>query len=231
MVMKIDYSKMYNDNAEVYARAQREFYSRHPDKSREKFYEFIGPDVAGKKILDAGCGFGHDMKVLKDKGADVYGVDAAENMIAIAQREHPDLQNLFVKSFDDTAFKDEIFDIVISRYALHYAEDLSKTFKEIHRVLKPGGTLVVLVANPLLAFVAKKERNYFSDEVVSIPLFDNKVTIFEPSRTFSDYINYGTLSRLDLLDWFESPGRENDPKENSFKEVVPDFLLMKFQKR
>lgn len=223
--------KQYKDRAEDYMAAQTAFYKEHADQSRANFYAHIQQPVKGQRLLDAGCGFGKDLVHFQREGADVYGFDGSEGMIRIAREQHPELTNLSVQEFENLDYEDTFFDIIISRYALYYAADLEKAYQELHRVLKPGGTMTLLVAHPLLAFIAKKERRYHDSSIVEIPLFDNAISIIEPSRTLGEYLSPFVLKRFDLLALFEGPGLENAPTENSFAEVVPDYLILKFIKR
>jgi len=109
------------------------------------------PDVNGKDVLDAGCGHGWYADWLARKGARIVAVDRSREMVTLARERlgerarviHGDVSNLreFLAS--------ESFDIILSSLVLHYLEDLSKTFLEWARLLRPRGTLVFSTHHPL----------------------------------------------------------------------------------
>lgn len=224
-------TKQYDKFAEKYVKEQTKFYSKYSDKSREAFYKQINFSLKNKKLLDVGCGSGKDLSYFKKKGAVVYGIDASKKMIEIAKKNNSSLINLSVQEAEKTNFKNNFFDIIISRYTLHYEMNLEKVFKELYRILKPKGFLIFLVAHPLLSFMAKKEKIYHKREVVKIPIYNNKIILKEPTHTFSEYLNNFVLKNFEILSFYESPGLENKPRESNIKEIVPDFLLLKLRKK
>nr|WP_235854322.1 class I SAM-dependent methyltransferase [Nonomuraea aridisoli] len=121
-------------------------------------------DVAGRRILDAGCGSGPLSAALRDRGANVTGIDASAGMLAIARRRLGDdvaLQVVDVR--DPLPFADGEFDDVVASLVLHYLEDWGPTLAEMRRVLKPGGRLIVSVNHPFVDHLASNPRpSYFS---------------------------------------------------------------------
>lgn len=220
--------KQYNGRAEKYMNAQNKFYSGKEDDSRMALQALFDFDVDGKTLLDAGCGFGKDLAYFKDLGAIVYGIDVSEEMIGLVRKNNPGIENLFVQGYDNTSFGDNFFDVVHSRYAFQYSEDLDSVFKEMHRIIKPGGYFVFLAAHPLLSFIAKEKRDYNKRETISFPIFDGSFVLYEPSHTVSDYLSPALLSGFDLLHFSEQKQKEN---ENNFDEIVPDYLVIKLRKR
>ncbi len=208
----------YEKRANEYMKAQLEFYSKRKDVSRNALYSQIDFSLKGKKILDVGCGFGADLKFYKRKGAIVYGIDISRSMIEIAKKLHPDLkENLFVRSFDNTKFKSEFFDVIVSRYTLHYSKNLKLTFQELHRILKRGGILIGLVTHPFLILLHKK-KNYHKKEIVNIPIYDGRFVTQQPSHTFSEYFNDFVLKHFKLLDFYED------------KRARPEFFVFKLKR-
>ncbi len=228
--MPHDFIKQYNINAEKYADAQRRFYSDKSDESRIAIYSQFDFDLEGSVILDAGCGFGKDMLHFQKCGARIYGIDASDEMVRLTMRDNSELKNIYVQRFENTFFENSFFDAVYSRYAMHYAENLDKVYNEIHRILKPEGRFVFLVAHPLLSFVAKKEKNYHKRETVDIPIFNGDFVVNEPSRTFSDYLTPNLFSLFEMANFYEQTA-EDKSNENNFQEVVPDYMLLKLIKR
>jgi SAM-dependent methyltransferase len=128
------------------------------------------PDVAGERVLDAGCGTGAYSAWLVDAGADVVGVDVSDEMLAHARDAVGDgadaefVQADLGRPLDFAA--DDAFDGVVSALALEYVRDWDAVFAEFHRVLRPGGFLVFSTGHPLDQFAPENEQaeNYFAVE-------------------------------------------------------------------
>jgi SAM-dependent methyltransferase len=92
------------------------------------------------KILDVGCGTGHQMQALGSKGFEVCGVEPAESMRNIARTRLPDA-TVRDGSVLDLPFEKETFDFVyvieVFRYLAH--DDNVRGLREVFRVLRPGG--------------------------------------------------------------------------------------------
>lgn len=98
----------------------------------------------GGRIADIGCGPGHVARYLADRGADVEGIDLSPEMIAEAQASHPAIAfrvgDLFALPYGD----DALGGIVLFYAIVHLApDDLAGAFRELHRVLAPGGRALV----------------------------------------------------------------------------------------
>ncbi len=103
--------------------------------------------IAGKKVLDYGCGVGDFSYELAKRGAIVSGIDVSERLIAIARRSVPPsissqfaqrTPEFFVDDAHATHFPNNAFDFVFGNAILHHL-DLKRAFAEIARILKPGG--------------------------------------------------------------------------------------------
>jgi SAM-dependent methyltransferase len=127
----------------------------------------LAGDVAGRRILDAGCGSGPLFAALRDRGAIVTGFDASPGMIAQARRRLGDDADLRVAELGGPLpFPDAAFDDVIASLVLHYLEDWGPALAELRRVLKPGGRLIVAVDHPFaivgLQRQAGEKPDYFA---------------------------------------------------------------------
>ena len=140
----------YNANAEAYnAHVSDPAISiYHAYYEKPAIYAEL-PDLHGKEVVSIGCGSGIDAQHLKDLGAArVVGVDISEGMIAIAKREHPDI-DFAVMDMEKLDYPDTSFDIAYSSLAIHYLADWSTALKEAHRILKPGGSYIFSCGHPL----------------------------------------------------------------------------------
>lgn len=108
--------------------------------------------IQPKQILDVGCGTGHCSRLLRDhfSKAKVFGIDIAPGMIEFAKQQ----QSLFrkinyqVADADKLPFEDNSFELVFSNLTIQWLPDLAHTFKELNRVLKPGGLLIFSTLGP-----------------------------------------------------------------------------------
>jgi SAM-dependent methyltransferase len=109
----------------------------------------LAGDVAGRRILDAGCGAGPIAERLRDRGATVAGFDSSAKMLELARRRLGPEADLRVADLSSPLpFGDDVFDDVIASLVLHYLEDWTGPLAELRRVLRPGGRLIVAVDHP-----------------------------------------------------------------------------------
>ena len=99
--------------------------------------------IPGGKILDLGCGAGSFLKGLKRKGMDCYGIEIAANAAQIAREAG--LQ-IFPDLFE-ASFESDTFDAITANHVLEHMREPNKTLKELKRILKPSGTLIIAVPN------------------------------------------------------------------------------------
>ncbi len=108
----------------------------------------LGDINVGASVLDVGCGAGFDLVVARGKvgsSGKVYGVDLSKKMIARAQVNLlkvgiDDVEIALVVS-EDLPYEDSTFDVVISNGVINLSPQKPQLFRELHRVLKNGGTL------------------------------------------------------------------------------------------
>jgi ubiquinone/menaquinone biosynthesis C-methylase UbiE len=103
----------------------------------------------GDKILDIGAGNGAvAARVLRaSKGTEVYAVDPSEKRVAAMRKEHPEVKGS-VAPAERLPFPDSEFDKAYTTMALHHYSDLGLSLNEIARVIKRGGSFVILEVNP-----------------------------------------------------------------------------------
>jgi len=99
----------------------------------------------GERILDLGAGTASSSASLARSGARVVAADFSPGMLAEGERRHGSMRNLSFVQADATAlpFGDDEFDAVTMSYALRNVNDPKKALRELFRVTKPGGRLVV----------------------------------------------------------------------------------------
>ena len=103
-----------------------------------------------KALLEVGCGAGIDLVRFARGGATVTGIDLSKTAVDLANKnfEHNEQNaDLRVMNGECMQFADNTFDVVYAHGVLQYTADTAKMIAEIHRVLKPGGTAILMVYN------------------------------------------------------------------------------------
>lgn len=100
----------------------------------------------GERLLDVGCGNGLYLDFAKARGAEVYGNDVDEYQLRPIINKHG-REKIRIGELKDNAWDSEFFDDATLWHQLEHDFDPLTTIKEIYRILKPGGTVVVDVPN------------------------------------------------------------------------------------
>jgi ubiquinone/menaquinone biosynthesis C-methylase UbiE len=106
--------------------------------------------MQGDVVLDLGCGRGEDTILaarLAGTGGKAVGLDLTEAMIskakAVASAEGVENAVFVTGDIESLPFPENTFDCVMSNCVINHAKDKTRVYREIHRVLKPGGRFVV----------------------------------------------------------------------------------------
>ncbi|MFQ5671382.1 MAG: class I SAM-dependent methyltransferase [Acidobacteriota bacterium] len=144
----------------------------------------IGPGH-GRRVLEVGSGPGHIAEALTQAGAVVTGVDFSASMIDVAKRRYPHI-SFQEADAEQLPFKADTFDAVVSNFVVHHLARPEIAFKEVCRVLKPGGRFVFIVfaapeaQSSLGAFFRAVEEHHSLDELPHGPLFGvTDVSLYE----------------------------------------------------
>jgi ubiquinone/menaquinone biosynthesis C-methylase UbiE len=191
------------------ARYQREYSLRYHRSVLERMT--ASPPPHGT-VLDDGCGPGLLLAHLEEHAdlEQLVGVDVSRGMLRQAQSATGTDDVLLLEG--DACrlpFLDESFDVVYARGLLHHLPDPVQGMSEIHRVLKPGGTVVVLEPNKTIVsalprVLARRGKHFDSDhknfragylhDIVSERLIVRRTTFF-------GYLAYLVLGFPDILDF------------------------------
>jgi SAM-dependent methyltransferase len=133
-------------------------------ESREAFAQKTGftPEaLAGKTVLDVGCGMGRFAEVAASHGAHVVGVDLSVAVDA-AQRNLGGLPNTAFLQADvfDLPFRPGSFDLIYSIGALHHTPDTRAAFDNLPKLLKPGGRIAIWV------YSSERRLSYLSSDLL-----------------------------------------------------------------
>ena len=150
----------YDDFAKDYA-DENEFSMLNAYYERPATLELAG-DVAGRKILDIGCGAGPLAEQLTSRGATVSGFDTSQGMVELARQRLGGGSDIKVATLgEQLPYEDDSFDDAIASLVVHYLTVWSYALEEVRRVLKPGGRLIMSVNHPILYPFNHRGKDYF----------------------------------------------------------------------
>jgi SAM-dependent methyltransferase len=138
----------------------------YEDSSVRYSHNCMGP-LAGKRVLDIGCGTGAHLVWLAKNGAIPTGIDISDRRVEAAKRlvEEAGLKDrvsVYVRNGEDTGFEDETFDIICGQDVLMFlGGDFTAFMNEAKRILKKRGSIVFSEAMDLHP-VARVYRRYLA---------------------------------------------------------------------
>lgn len=134
------------------AQVQGALWGRHPEVWSSTMEQKMRPlyqatldalqPLAGKRLLDAGCGAGQAIADAAALGAEVSGVDASEPLLAIARTRTP-AADLRQGDIEALPYDDGSFDVVTAFNAVQYAVDPATAVAELARVCRSGGQVAI----------------------------------------------------------------------------------------
>lgn len=106
--------------------------------------------VKGKTVLDVACGSGYGTKLLAKTSKNVIGIDIDKDTIEFAKKNYG-AKNIdyLVGDCTDMPLEDASFDAVVTFETIEHIKDYNKFIKEIKRVLKPDGLVIISTPNSL----------------------------------------------------------------------------------
>ncbi|MBS8263688.1 class I SAM-dependent methyltransferase [Mesobacillus boroniphilus] len=206
--------------------------------------EMVG-NVAGKRILDLGCGDAEiGAELLKQGGASYLGVEGSKNMtLAAAENLERTTGKVLHSSMEEWQPQPEQYDLVLSRFALHYLADLRSVFTKVHDSLVPGGKFIFSVQHPVLTSSTKSAEgsgnrtdwvvdDYFNQGERSEPWIGKKV--IKHHRTIEEYFQLLLQAGFAVDDLREgTPRAENffSQEEYERRMRIPLVLMISGTKR
>lgn len=136
----------YNDWAETY--------DINPNPTRDLAAEAlrqVNLSLAGRKVIEVGCGTGRNTPWLAERAAKLVGLDFSEEMLARARARINDPRVSFMQHDARATWPlaDSSADVVIAMLILEHVEHLAPVFSEAARVLTTGGELFVCELHPM----------------------------------------------------------------------------------
>jgi demethylmenaquinone methyltransferase/2-methoxy-6-polyprenyl-1,4-benzoquinol methylase len=154
---------------------------------RKKAISYLKP-LAPKKILDVATGTGDlALEAMKLNPDQIIGLDIAEQMLVygrekIAAKGWSDKIQMIKGDSEELPFADNNFDAITVAFGVRNFQNLAKGLKEMNRVLKPGGRLVVLEFSKPAGFPYKQVYNFYFTYI--LPLMGNMVSNSKNAYTY-----------------------------------------------
>jgi SAM-dependent methyltransferase len=116
----------------------------------EARYGWAAAQARGKDVLEAGCGAGLGLAVLADVARSVEAGDVDRELLRAARAACAGHANIAIRAFraQELPFPKESFDLVLLFEAIYYLPGARRFLEEARRVLRPGGTLLIVTVNP-----------------------------------------------------------------------------------
>ncbi len=195
-----------------------------PERLREEEANLLG-DVAGKAVLEVGCGSAPCARWLADRGARVVGLDLSTGMLryaAAANDATGAAVPLVRANAERLPFAAGSFDLACSAFgAVPFVASVAAVFTEVARVLRPGGTWTFAVTHPMRWIFPDdpgpgglKVVNSYFDRTPYVEVDEaGTPTYVEHHRTLGDYVRALTAAGFELFDLVEPEWPEGHSQE------------------
>ncbi len=135
--------------------------SQGNDFRNRNLHELVAALVVGTSVLDIGCGSGHLLRLLRDRGKDAVGLEPSEALVDLAQALHGPIRILHGAP-EDIADWPHRFDTITTIDVLEHIRDDREQMRRMKALLKSGGRLIVVVpAFPILYGPRDAEQGHF----------------------------------------------------------------------
>ena len=158
-----DVRAIYDAMAADYAAVENNPYNAYYEQPNLRA---LLPPVAGRRVLDAGCGAGRTSAWLVEQRAEVVGIDASPEMLRRARERVPAASFALADLAQPLAFDNGSFDVAVAALVMHYLRDWVPTLRELRRVLRPGGVFVLSTHHPAADAELTGSGDYFAIELV-----------------------------------------------------------------
>ena len=151
-------------------------------RDRQRLYVDVLRDAA--PVLDAGCGRGELLGLLREAGVEARGIDADSDMVAYARGDGLDVEQADLVEYLQAAADASLGAIFMGQVVEHLpAPTLVQTFQLAAAKLRPGGILIAETINPLSPIAL---RNYFADLTHAQPLVPETLELLARQSGFAE---------------------------------------------
>ncbi|MBE6504844.1 MAG: class I SAM-dependent methyltransferase [Methanobrevibacter millerae] len=143
-------------------------------------------------VLDVGCGGGININRMAENAKKVYGIDYSIESVKLSREVNEKLINegrveIQEGNVKSLPFEDATFDVVTAFETVYFWPDIEKSFGEVKRVLKPGGTFLIgMEANGSNNIIMKFWKHFIDMELYT----DEEITSFLQNNDFSEITTY-----------------------------------------
>ncbi|MGH3152737.1 MAG: class I SAM-dependent methyltransferase [Streptosporangiaceae bacterium] len=198
--------------------------------------ELLG-DIAGCRVLDAGCGEGYLARVLTARGAHVTGIDLSPRLIELARVQDP-AGNTDYRVADLSQPVPDLagrFDAVASYLVLNDVPDYRGFAATLAASLKPGGRAVLAFNNPYSAVVDRHVADYFNSGAASRyrGLWEVGIKTYHYHQTLADYLDAFLTRDLHLTKLIDVVTHADSHRPDAWLPSgarFPRFMLLAFSK-
>lgn len=195
-------------------------------------------NISNKKILDYGAGTGKFSRVLKDKNAEVVGIDISAKELEIARKNNPDIKFKLVK--ESLNLFDQSFDFVVLNFvlcAVSSKKEIEKILDNAFNALHVGGSVIILNSNvekssgrEFITFAIEDIKEKTSGKDIKIFLGKNRsLTVDDYYWTLSDYKNILENKGFNIKS-INEPLADNDNYSWLDEKNSPPFLIIEAKK-
>ena len=256
-VERPDTRAIWEANAPDWIKLSRAGFDVYRDLVNTPAFFGMLPPVHGLRVLDVGCGEGHNTRLLADRGAEAIAIDISEQFVRAAAVAGPGIHHV-IGDGAELPFASSSFDAVTAFMSLMDVADPERTLHEMARVLRPGGFVQFSVVHPATSTPVRHwtddddgERyalaigDYFHEGPVqenwtfgaAPPEIRAAVRPFEITyarRTLSGWLNATIAAGFEITAIAEP--HANEPTAGAHPEVadtriVPYFLIVQAQRR
>lgn len=111
----------------------------------EEIMALLGDYQPRGRLLDIGSGWGHVLKLAREQGYDVTGIEASPGVADLASKAFG--IDAVIGFFPDVSFEPSSFDVVVINHVLEHMPDPISVLSEVQRILRPGGVIAMMFPN------------------------------------------------------------------------------------
>lgn len=216
------------------------------------------PVIAGKKVLDLGCGTGIFTFLFEQATPScLVGIDLSEEMLTIAQNKakekHSSIEFILGDAAKCADYTKVSYDLIFSSTTTHYISDLGELFQNIAKCLKSDGTCILSVIHPVYSamypianndtfptddewtvrYLDKSKRAYIQPWIEYNEKYKDQLS-YSYHHTFSDYMNAIIKAGLRIAE-IKEPMPPESWKEDCFGRYdsfieTPTYMILRITK-
>lgn len=212
-----DVAAFWDKVAEKYDSTNLKFEEAHYQRFREAVKHLNAKK--GARILNIWSRTGNAIPFLKEKfpDAEIINMEVSDNLILLARQKFPD-ENFMKTDLENISFENDFFDAVLSLETLEHAPKPLALIKELHRVLKPEGKLVMSLPPKTARFAERISfyllKNHGEGPYNFLPSKTVKKLLAESG--FKLILHKGTLLFPFGPKWFRNFGEKIIARSNGF---------------